>query len=93
MNITEKLTEQYHYNKKEAETVAGDLKGLDSRLVPLYRRWLEENAEDDDRQFEGYSVHMLKQKFHMNYIAALLTLDWLVKEPEEAKKQISKGIK
>jgi len=42
---------------------------------------------------EGYSCKQLMQQFNMSVIAALLTLDWLLREPELAKQAILDGIK
>ncbi len=42
---------------------------------------------------EGYSCKHLMQQFNMSVIAALLTLDWLLREPEPAKQAILDGIK
>ena len=42
---------------------------------------------------EGYSCKQLMQQFNMSVIAALLTLDWLLREPELAKQAILDGLK
>ena len=67
------------YNERNAKLVAHELTLLSAPLQPLLSQWL------DNEQ------HM--QKRGMTYPAALLTIDWLLKEPEEAKLSLSRGIK
>lgn len=42
---------------------------------------------------EGYSYTSLIEQFHMKPVGAFLTLDWIVREPEEAVKSLKRGIK
>ena len=56
------------------------------------QHWLDQE-EETDFQIEGFKLSELKQKFDMTYPAALLTMDWLIKEPELATKSINQGIK
>lgn len=93
MNLQEKLVNQYNYTKKEAIIVAHDLDELHEELIPLFKKWMEDNTENGKQEFEGYSINTLKQKYEMNFIAALLTLDWIVKSPVEAISQLKKGIR
>ena len=46
-----------------------------------------------DDTVEGFKLSELNQKFDMTYPAALLTIDWLIKEPERAMRSINRGIK
>ena len=39
------------------------------------------------------SRNSLRNKFGMTYPAALLTMDWLIKEPEKAIESINRGIR
>ena len=40
-----------------------------------------------------FSLKKLQEERRMNYPAALLTLDWLIKEPEAALRSLNRGIK
>ena len=42
---------------------------------------------------EGYSFEKLVDEFNMNPIGAFITLDWLIREPENAKNALIKGLK
>lgn len=88
--IKNKLQKEGYSNKASA-MVALELSNVDSRLIPLVEKWLDDNEEDYESQ--GYSIFGLMKSRRMTYPAALLTIDWLIKEPEAAKKSINKGIK
>ena len=45
----------------------------------------------EDLTVEAYSVTRLKKEHGMNELAAFLTLDWLKREPEDAKASLAKG--
>lgn len=42
---------------------------------------------------EGYTYERLVDEFNMKPMGALITLDWLIREPENAKNALIKGIK
>lgn len=81
-----------NYPAKQAEGVADELLCVDSSLVPLVESWLQ-GGEEKDLVAENFSILGLKKKFDMTYPAALLTLDWIIKEPKIAIDAISRGIK
>lgn len=82
----------HQYPEKQAGTVAQELMLIDKRLVPALNSWIS-NGSEQDYMAEGFSLHGLKNKFGMIYPAALLTIDWLLKEPEMATEAINHGIK
>jgi len=43
------------------------------------------------KEVEGYTVEMLMKEHSMNEIAAFLTLDWIIREPQKALKSLQKG--
>lgn len=46
-----------------------------------------------DIEVEGYNYKSLVEEFGMKPVGALITLDWLIREPEIAKEALKKGIK
>lgn len=87
-----KILMERGYPEKQAVSVASDLLNVDERLKNGLQHWLAENKEED-YEAEGFKLSELKQKFDMTYPAALLTIDWLIKEPDMAIKAINKGIR
>lgn len=87
-----KILMERGYPEKQAISAASDLLNVDERLKEGLQHWLAENMEDDC-EVESFKLSELKQKFDMTYPAALLTMDWLIKEPDMAIKAINKGIR
>lgn len=81
------------YNERHATLVAQELTLLATPLQPLITKWLDDEQCMEDFETECYSISGLMQKRGMTYPAALLTIDWLLKEPEKAKLSLSRGIK
>ena len=80
------------YPEKQALSVASDLLKIDTSLRNALQHWLVTEKETDF-QIAGFKLSELKHKFDMTYPAALLTMDWLIKEPEQAIRSINRGIK
>ena len=89
--ITRKLI-AHQYPEKQASLVASELMAVDSSLVPYLEDWIETDSETD-YSVSGFSLMKLKDKYQMTYPAALLTIDWLIKEPEVAANAINRGIR
>ena len=80
------------YTEKQAASVASDLLDVDEQLKDGIQHWLATN-EEEDYEIVGFKLSELKQQFDMTYPAALLTIDWLIKEPDLAMKAIKRGIR
>ena len=91
MDISKVLIER-GYKEKTAIIVAENLLAIDDCLVDILNNWIKYETETDFIA-EGFSLLSIKEKFDMTYPAALLTMDWLLKEPSIAKKAIQRGIK
>lgn len=78
---------------ERAEHIEKNLKELSEPLKPLLNAWLENGTEDDDTMYSGYSLNSLIRDYHMKFTGALLTLDWLVKEPDKAVQALKSGIR
>jgi len=77
------------YDIKTASIVASELVLVDDSLQPLVEKWLDGN--ETDYECHGYSIYGLKMSRGMTYPAALLTIDWLLKEPEKALASLKRG--
>lgn len=64
------------------------------QMTPLINYSLDSFIQTHSHQeiiLLGYSVEILKKDHGMNEIAAYLTLDWIIREPEEALQSLKKG--
>lgn len=81
------------YDQRSAELVAPELLQLSTSLQSLFKDWVNDASCMVDYSVEGYSILSLMKERKMTYPAALLTIDWLIKEPEAALKSLTKGIR
>lgn len=88
----EEILKKRGYAEKQAKSAATELALIDPRLKEALGRWLEDETETDF-SVEGFSILGLKEKYEMTYPAALLSIDWILKEPELAISCINKGIR
>ena len=79
-------------NHAQAAMIAEDLCKIDPRLQPLLDDWIKQGKEDDDTLYEGYSINSLKESMHMRFTGALLTLNWLLRDPKTAREALSQGV-
>jgi hypothetical protein len=90
--ITNKLLEQ-GYPANLAISVSKQLNDICLELKPMLSDWLTRNAQPI-ASANGYTTDSLMKRFDgMTYPAALLTIDWLMREPEKASEIIEKGIR
>jgi len=89
--IIEKLI-SVGYPENAAKMTAKELSQIDNSLIAALNLWFQAD-EETDMTIEGFTLSELKTKHKMSYPAALLTIDWLIKEPEIATKAITSGIK
>lgn len=78
------------YNPAGLNIVLSSIERSDSDIREKIEHYLT-NGEEPALELEGYSYATLKNDHGMNPIAALLTLDWLKRSPEEAKESLKKG--
>ena len=81
------------YTEKQANVLAEKLSTIDSALKQGLDNWLEDNDVETDYAISGVTLSEIKKKFKMTYPAALLTMDWVIREPERANESINKGIR
>ena len=59
---------------------------IKTRIIDLFN-----NGECNSIEVKGFSSDSLMKTHNMNIIAALFTIDWLLREPDKAEKSILKG--
>ena len=91
-NVRELLMSRLGYSEQDAIVLCADLERLDQALVPVLNRWIETGDCAGATVHSGYSIDSLCSEFEMNFIAAILTLDWIIKEPEQALSALKSGI-
>lgn len=93
MKSIEEILIERGYPESAAIATSTNLSKLSGRFRIAIDKWLSEGVESKIES-QGYSSKGLMAKFKgMTYPAAVLTLDWLEREPEKAKRTIEQGIR
>lgn len=90
--VIARLQSEWGYPTRGAELVADKLASLSGPLKELALRWWETGAPITE-EFHGYTMTSLKEKHGLSEVAAVLTLDFLIRDPDNARKQIAQGQK
>lgn len=80
-------------SSQEAARAAAKLKTLSPELVPHLKAWLKDESYTFSKDYGGYSLKNLMDDFGMTFTGAILTLDWLIREPEKAREALAYGIR
>jgi hypothetical protein len=84
---------KFGYEGKKAEITASALQKLTGDLGQALKTFINTGVEPTGTAVNGYSYEQLKNEFGMNFFAALLTLDWIRRSPDDAIKALKSGIK
>jgi hypothetical protein len=87
--IKQILIKELGYSDHSASITAKDLLSLDQSLQNALNDWVEDRTEVEFG-VEGFTTNWLITEKGMTYPAALIALDWLIKEPEVAKNELAK---
>lgn len=80
------------YSEKQSFILAPQLSTLSYGLSQCLSKWLS-SGEEFDFEANGFSLVKLMANYKLKYPAALLSLDWVIKDPEVAIPTILKGIR
>jgi hypothetical protein len=89
VQLISKLQNNFNYSQAGAESLASDVLKMPETLRLLAEKWLNDGTETD-YSVEGFSVLTLMQEKGFNYLNALNVIAWLAREPEAAKKALSR---
>lgn len=79
------------YSTIGAESAAGRIVSMDSGLKEKYIQWLESGVLPAI-EIEGFDLVGLMDSLGMTETAAFLALDWLLREPEQAKFSLAEPV-
>lgn len=80
------------YSQSGAETASTDLIQINQILRPCLEEWLV-NGSEIDYSIDEFSITGLMQKYNLKYPAALLSINWILNDPQTAIPAIKKGIR
>lgn len=80
------------FDEQSSEILAENLATMSPRLQERLDTWLK-TGEESDFESHGMSIQRLMEENDMQYQAALLTMDWILKEPDQALQALDRGIR
>jgi hypothetical protein len=89
-SLVKRLQDDFHYPASGARLVAEKIVMLSPEIKDAFITWWHEGTLPV-LEVAGYTLHTLMEEHGMNPIAAFLTLDWLVRDPQSARASLEKG--
>lgn len=74
------------------DKTADKVEGFHPIVAEAFEMWSEHEVMPSV-SVEGYTYSILVEKFKMKPVGAFITLDWIMREPEVAVKNLREGIK
>ena len=84
LKIISQYLKENDYKKHEVKAVLKKLKNMDPDILNALIAWCKDGVADN-LEIEEISVYELHEKMGFSYVNAYLYLDWLKREPQEAK--------
>ncbi len=88
--IVPRLVAEFGYSLSHAERIAHDLSVAQPRTKAAFWHWWNTGL-DLPLEIEGYTKARLMSEWSTNPIAAFLNLDYLERDPDEAKAALEEG--
>lgn len=86
------ILSRFGCSEQDAAHIISKLGQMDKTLVPMLERWARDMEYSNTEEYSGYSVDSLQRDYGMNFVAALLTIDWIIKDPQKAIPALQAGI-
>lgn len=90
-SLIPRLCYEFNYPENGARILVSKLIKCNPIIQNAFSIWWEKGIIPSELEIEGYSMERLINEHGMNPIAAFLTLDWLLREPQKAKQSLQKG--
>lgn len=84
------LIMQADYKPHVAEITADDLLAAQPPIQQAFETW-QDTGVLPELEIESYTAQRLIEEYHFHPVAALLTLDWLMTDPQEALTALKYG--
>jgi cellobiose-specific phosphotransferase system component IIB len=90
--IIDILINKLGYSDHVAGITADDLLFVQPQLKPALKQWVE-TGTTTNIEVAGFSINMLMEKRGYTFPSALISLDWLLTDPDIAKKELTDEVR
>jgi hypothetical protein len=88
--VMTRLVEQYGYSEAQARNTVTKLARSSEEIREAFWRWWQ-TGELDSPAIQGYTVKQIVDDHGINPVGAYLALDWLRRDPQQARKFLERG--
>lgn len=93
MDIKKILMDRIQCDENESKAIEDDLLAISPQLQQAVNKWLIDETIDEEIVIDGYSIKQLMDTYDMQFTGAVLTMDWLIKDPDNARIAIRQGVR
>lgn len=80
------------YSMAEANFLFAELEHKTEGTKQAIEKWVS-TGEKTILHAQNWTSSDLEKEYTMNYIASVLTIDWIIREPDMAEKALKRGLK
>lgn len=90
--IAQILVKELNYSDHVAALTAGDLVAVQPQLQPALKTWLDTRSITN-AEVGQFSIKLFMEQRGYTFPSALISLDWLLTEPEIAKQELTNEVR
>lgn len=80
------------YPSHMIEKTVEKIEHFQPKIRESFNNWVADGIEPNI-EIQGYSFSQLRRDYGMKAIGAFITLDWLIRDPENATRSLKRGIR
>jgi hypothetical protein len=88
-DVRERLKTTHKYSTAGADSAAQKIEHLSQALQGEFRNFWQSNQYRESLKVGGIALSALVERYHGNVVGAFLMADWLIREPEAARKALA----
>ncbi len=89
--LIDRLVSEFDYKDYEAPLIADNLLASSPVVQAVFEKWWRGGELDKRLEVQGYTLQRLMDEYALKPIGALLTMDWLIREPGKALAALAEG--
>jgi hypothetical protein len=90
-DVIQKLINDFGYKEQNAAKAATSLLNSAPSIQKAFEQWWYDGTLDAQLEVQGYTIKRLMDDYAFTPVNALLTLDWLLREPVMALAALDEG--
>ncbi|HTK09753.1 MAG TPA: hypothetical protein VL485_21455 [Ktedonobacteraceae bacterium] len=89
--IALRLEAEFGYTRKRAEETARKLQTCAPAIQKAFEQWWRGQGFAEQLEAQGYTLQRLMDEHNFRPVGAFLTMDWIMREPDQALRALARG--